>query len=134
MYLHTVLVAHNGYRFDFPILLAETERRPEKLALSQLSSHRIHFSDTLGYLKQVGFTLLILIHKHVHILYFQAKKDGRCVLKSVGKFGLEDLFHHFFENETYPGIVCYNYYGTSKDVFNTLFVHLTHLSSSPSTG
>ena len=49
-----------------------------------------------------------MIHKHVHVLYFQAKKDGHSVLKSVGKFGLEDLFRHFFENETYPGIVCYN--------------------------
>lgn len=60
--LHTVLVAHNGYRFDFPTLLAEIERRPEKLALSQLSSHRIHFSDTLGHLKQVSFTLLMYMN------------------------------------------------------------------------
>ena len=53
--LYIVLVSHNGYRFDFPMLLAEIERRPEKLALSQLLNHRIHFSDTLGYLKEVRF-------------------------------------------------------------------------------
>ena len=49
-----VLVSHNGYRFDFPILLAEIERRPEKLALTQLVTHNIHFSDTLGHLKTVN--------------------------------------------------------------------------------
>ena len=54
-----VLVAHNGYTFDFPMLLAEIERRPQKLSLSQLSLHRIHFADTLGYLKQVSILCTI---------------------------------------------------------------------------
>ena len=102
--VHAVLVAHNGYRFDFPMLLAEIERRPEKLALSQLSSHRIHFSDTLGHLKQVRFTLSITIHEHVLLHFFQAKKDGHSTLKLVTKFGLEDLYHHFFTNDKFPGI------------------------------
>ena len=43
-----------------------------------------------------------MIYKHVHV---QAKKDGHGTLKSVTKFGLEDLFHHFFENDEYLGIV-----------------------------
>ena len=45
---------------------------------------------------------------------YMSKKDGHGTLKSVTKFGLEDLFHHFFEKDKYPGIV--NVY-TSKDVF-----------------
>ena len=52
--MFVVLVAHNGSKFDFPILLAEMERRPEKLAVSQLKQLQVHFADTLVYLKQVN--------------------------------------------------------------------------------
>ena len=41
-----VLVAHNGFAFDFPILLAEVERRPE-LDLFNFRTGNVHFSDTL---------------------------------------------------------------------------------------
>ncbi len=35
LHLHffVVLVAHNGFSFDFPLMLAEVERRPKQLAL-----------------------------------------------------------------------------------------------------
>ena len=50
-HFHSVLVAHNGFSFDFPVLMAEVERRPERrpesLATSIFEANNIHFSDTL---------------------------------------------------------------------------------------
>ena len=51
--LSSVLVAHNGDGFDFPVLLAEMERRPKLMAVTDLVRHNIHFTDTLSTLKQV---------------------------------------------------------------------------------
>ena len=48
-----VLVAHNGFLFDFPILLAEVKRRPEVFNLSIFETNRIHFADTLPLLRKV---------------------------------------------------------------------------------
>lgn len=50
--LHLVLVAHNGFAFDFPILFAEIERRP-RLSTSTLITSKVHYSDTLKHLRQV---------------------------------------------------------------------------------
>ena len=47
-----VLVAHNGFAFDFPILLAEVERHPE-LDLFNFRTGNVHFSDTLPLLRKV---------------------------------------------------------------------------------
>lgn len=49
----TVLVAHNGFAFDFPILLAEVERRPMELSIKSFEANRIHFCDTLPCLRKV---------------------------------------------------------------------------------
>lgn len=48
-YLHfyAVLVDHNGYAFDFPILLAEVERRPTQLAIANMEARNVHLCDTL---------------------------------------------------------------------------------------
>ena len=43
----TVLVAHNGFSSDFPILFAEVERRPDQLSASIFETDSIHFADTL---------------------------------------------------------------------------------------
>lgn len=51
--LLTVLVAHNGFKFDFPLLFAEIDRREEHLNTSILCTNNIHFGDTLVWLKQV---------------------------------------------------------------------------------
>ena len=50
----TVLVAHNGFVFDFPILLAEVERRPGVLATSVFEERNIHISDDLPLLRKVA--------------------------------------------------------------------------------
>ncbi len=47
-----VLVAHNGFAFDFPILLAEVEQKAE-LQLTLFQSANMHFSDTLPLLRKV---------------------------------------------------------------------------------
>ena len=80
-----VLVAHNGYKFDFPILLAEISRRPHQLKIDALVSHNIHFADTLTHLQQ-------------------SKKDGSSVLATIQKFGLKDLYSNFFPLESYSGM------------------------------
>lgn len=102
----TVLVAHNGFRFDFPVLLAEVERRPKQLSLSTFRALSIHFSDTLVHLKKVEVSLACTcttcIFKDIEY-FFKAKKDGYTNLKSVRKFGMEDLFNSFFPEETYNG-------------------------------
>ena len=51
-YLDTVLLAHNGFAFDFPILFAEVESR-EALDMSSFNLHHIHFSDSLVLLRMV---------------------------------------------------------------------------------
>ena len=52
-----VLLAHNGFGFDYPILLSELERRPDKVSTTLLEEKNIHFSDTLPVLKKVSTTL-----------------------------------------------------------------------------
>ena len=55
----TVLVAHNGFSFDFPMLFANVERCPHKqLAVSTFEIHNIHFADTLPLLRKVHNTKL----------------------------------------------------------------------------
>ena len=48
---YPVLVAHNGFAFDFPILLAEVERRPQQLRFSEssISATRCHFYEGYTY-------------------------------------------------------------------------------------
>ena len=53
MLYSTVLVAHNGLMYDFPLLLAEIERRPKDLSTVHLVHHNVHFADTLPHLWQV---------------------------------------------------------------------------------
>ena len=79
-----MIVAHNGYKFDFPLLLAEINRR-SGLSTDCLTTSKSHFSDTLVYLRKV-------------------KKDGFEPMKSVTKFGLEALYEHFFPEEQYSGM------------------------------
>ena len=51
-YLDTVLLAHNGFAFDFPILFAEVESR-RALDITSFHSHHIHFNDSLVLLHEV---------------------------------------------------------------------------------
>ena len=53
LHFHVVLLAHNGFVFDFPVLLAEVERRPRQLAASIFEDHNIHFGDTLPLLRKI---------------------------------------------------------------------------------
>ena len=53
-----VLVAHNGFAFDFSILFAEVESR-ESLGMSTFSANNIHFSDSLPLLRMV-ITILVM--------------------------------------------------------------------------
>ena len=99
-----VLAAHNGFRFDFPILLSEIQRRPKSLNFYNLSQLRLHFADTLGHLRQVWSDKILISNKLLLTpLSIQAKKDQCGDLKQVTKFGLEDLYKHFFPEQTYPG-------------------------------
>ena len=50
---HTVLVAHNGFAYDFPLLLAEIERRPKHLSMQEFVNHNVHFADILPHVRQV---------------------------------------------------------------------------------
>ena len=53
-----VLLAHNGFAFDFPVLFAEVERRPSDLAVADFERRNIHFSDTLPLLRKVIISVL----------------------------------------------------------------------------
>ena len=53
LHFNTVLVAHNGFSFDFPILMAEVERRPRELNIEDFTAKNIHFSDSLPLLRKV---------------------------------------------------------------------------------
>ncbi len=50
-YMYAVLVAHNGFSYDFPILFSEVESR--QIPLSIFQTHNIHFSDSLPLLRVV---------------------------------------------------------------------------------
>ena len=47
----SVLVAYNGFRFDFPIMLAEIQRN--SLSFYDIVSRNIHFGDPYHLLRQV---------------------------------------------------------------------------------
>ena len=47
----TVLIAHNGYKFDFPLLFNEITRREPAISLEMLKG--IYFAESLEYLRQV---------------------------------------------------------------------------------
>ena len=51
-----VLVAHKGFAYDFPLLLAEIERRPGQLTTSSFHDLNISFADSLIYVQQVSDT------------------------------------------------------------------------------
>ncbi len=80
----SVLVAHNGYSFNFPVLLAEVERRPRDLAGSSFVTKNIHFSDTLPLLRK-------------------EKKDGEKCLVGT-KLGMKVLYKHILKTDL-PGTV-----------------------------
>ena len=61
-----VLVAHNGFKFDFPILMAEVERRPESLELASFSRHKIHFVDTYPLVQKVKYSVIDLYYVYHH--------------------------------------------------------------------
>ncbi len=69
LHLHflVVLVAHNGFSFNFPLMLAEVERRPKQLALCVFEDQNIHFSDTLPLLRKVCIHQL-LQHKMIFLI------------------------------------------------------------------
>ena len=68
-----VLVAHNGFAFDFPILLAEVERRPE-LDLFNFRTGNVHFSDTLPLLRKVVTFIKSMIL--LEFFYFYLDEEG----------------------------------------------------------
>ena len=96
-----VLVAHNGFTFDFPILLAEMERRKDHFTTSLIHSHNIHFADTLVALRKVCHSIYKGI-KHYHAILRQ-KKLGCVALKEVKKFGVTDLFKSFLPGQEFSG-------------------------------
>ncbi len=59
-YTNIVLVAHNGFSYDFPILFSEVEKR--EIPLSTFETNNIHFSDSLPLLRMV-----IKIYPHYYI-------------------------------------------------------------------
>ena len=62
LHFHAVLVTHNRFGFDFPVLLAEVERRPRQFASSIFEDHNINFSDTLPLLRKVKINNLRVQH------------------------------------------------------------------------
>ncbi len=87
----TVLVAHNGFSFDFPMLLAEVERCPENLSTSVFEHANVHFSDTLPLLRQVC-RLTCMITTALHTIV-QMKKDGHTHLTGT-MLGMGALYLH----------------------------------------
>ena len=100
---HSVLVAHNGYKFDFPMLLAKLERWSTDLK-SHIQSCNIHFADTLPHLRQ-------------------SRKDGFQTLSNVKKFGIENLFQHFFPDKQFTGKL--DYHNNAATLTNTQLKQLT---------
>ncbi|CAI8051297.1 hypothetical protein GBAR_LOCUS28096, partial [Geodia barretti] len=110
-YFPTVLAAHRGLRFDVPILLAEIERRPNKLTASALVEENIHFADTLQCLKQ-------------------AKKEGHPALQDVQSLSLANLHSHFAPEKPHQGHRALRDVEAMEDIFRNESVHnlLTSLS------
>ena len=70
----TVLVAHNGFAYDFPLLLAEIERISNCVSTQHFVTKNIHFADTLPHLRQVESGKSLLFVDEVAIMY--AGKEG----------------------------------------------------------
>ena len=60
LYRCVVLVAHNGFKFDFMLLLSELARRPEHFSTSLLEEHNIRLGDTLPLLQRVLYNTNII--------------------------------------------------------------------------
>lgn len=87
-------MAHNGFTFNYPILLAEVERRPRVLALSTFEKGKIHFSDTLPLLKKVHYVSSqpeTCVKKNN---CYQMKKDKQESLSGVKSLAMENLHNH----------------------------------------
>ena len=94
---HAVLVAHNGFEFDCPLLFAEIERTA---GLDILEN--IYFSDTLFCLRQVRyfkFSITILIN------FFVQKRDKIDFLKDQS-LGLKSIHTLCFPDKPYNGMTC----------------------------
>ncbi len=90
------MVAHNGYKYDFPILLAEIDRRPKTLNPASLITHRLEFADssipTKGMKQEQIDMQAMCINSSNTTALVQVKKGGKhAALKDVKKFGLESL-------------------------------------------
>ena len=100
-FFSVVLVAHNGFTFDYPLLLAEIERTPE-INVQSLKESNIHFADTLPHLRKVVFryhTNQLPCSYIAYQLSIQAKKEGHAALAKVQKFGLRNLYCHFVQHK-----------------------------------
>jgi DNA polymerase III alpha subunit (gram-positive type) len=98
---YPVLVAHNGFTFDYPMLLAEIKRTPE-ISFQSLKESNIHFADTLPHLRKVVFqyqTNQLPCSYIAYQLSIQAKKEGHAALTEVQKFGLRNLYCHFVQHK-----------------------------------
>ena len=91
----TVLVAHNGVVYDFPLLLTEIERIPNCLSTQQFVTKNIHFADTLPHLRQVESGQSLLFVDEVGIMY--AGKEGWASSSNRGPevWDGESLWSHF---------------------------------------
>ena len=64
-FITTVLVAHNGFTYDFPIMVAEVERH-NKLQL--FCGANLMFADTLSDLVQVDNNMIIFLRLSIQCI------------------------------------------------------------------
>ena len=84
LYFFSVLIAHNGFVYDFPLLLAEVDRR-YPLLKNDLFKH-ICFGDSLVNLRTV----------RLRAFNFNAKKDMHKMYQKCMDFGSNTVYMYCF--------------------------------------
>jgi len=110
-FITTVLVAHNGFTYDFRIMVAEVERR-NKLQL--FCGANLMFADTLSDLVQVDNNMLIFCDCQFNVLYLQMRvaKDpffDDWSAQDKLRLGMGHLFARCFPGQTFTGKYSLNF-------------------------
>ena len=97
-----MLVAHNGFSFDFTILLAEMDRRntlapphSSKPTTSILQTPWLLMEGTVQYADHKVF--------NIRIMQQLGQKEGCETLKGVTKFNVTDLYKTFLPGREFSG-------------------------------
>ena len=105
MYVYTVLVAHNGFGFDYRILAAEIERRH---LMAQFIKADLRFADTLDELRKVIYSRNRQQQYCIFVPIVQMKKANDSALSEWSPEEQRRLSMDSLHRKCFPKEHCYS--------------------------